>query len=286
MLTTRAVLVLALLLSVGLAGATADPAGQARAREEASALYEHALARLAANTIESRREALRELERATLLDPGNATYHLTLARTDYACGFLRSAREHFERAASIQPADAAGHVGLGLVWRRDGLKYLARTSLERAVREFTSATILDPGNTDAWLDAVPLLLEQGQTNVARAAAFRAARSDPSRLEGHLAVAYTLYRSGVLHEADSIFKATIPRLRKPVRDRYEDISPVATEADTATLHHLPTSEQPPFLARFWKGNDPDPTTPENEAQLEYWSRVTQAFNIRQRPPRIR
>jgi GWxTD domain-containing protein len=32
----------------------------------------------------------------------------------------------------------------------------------------------------------------------------------------------------------------------------------------------------FERRFWKENDPDLATPENEAQLEYWSRVTQAY----------
>jgi GWxTD domain-containing protein len=32
----------------------------------------------------------------------------------------------------------------------------------------------------------------------------------------------------------------------------------------------------FIARFWRENDPDPSTIENEAQLEYWSRVTQAY----------
>jgi GWxTD domain-containing protein len=43
-----------------------------------------------------------------------------------------------------------------------------------------------------------------------------------------------------------------------------------------LHQLAREQQPAFVERFWKENDPDLATPENEARLEYWSRVTQAF----------
>jgi GWxTD domain-containing protein len=81
---------------------------------------------------------------------------------------------------------------------------------------------------------------------------------------------------MLREADSIFAATIPRLPRKVRACYEDISPVATEQDTVILHHLPRAEQPAFIERFWRENDPDLSTPENEARLEYWERVTRAY----------
>jgi GWxTD domain-containing protein len=57
---------------------------------------------------------------------------------------------------------------------------------------------------------------------------------------------------------------------------EDIRPVASVRDPAVLHHLPADEQPAFVERFWRENDPDLTTPENEARLEYWARATQAY----------
>jgi GWxTD domain-containing protein len=221
---------------------------------------------------------VRALEEATLLDPGNAAYELALARGYYSSGFLKSARQRFERVARLQPGDAAGHQGLGLVWRRDWLKYLDRRSLDRAVEELATAARLDPGNTEAWLALAPLLVEQGDLPAASRAAFRALRSDPGRLEAHLAVAQALYRSGMLHEADSVFRATIPRLGAKVRERFEDISPVATERDTAILRHLPRADQPAFIERFWQENDPDLSTPENEARVEYWARVTQAHAL--------
>jgi len=265
-----------LLLLAGVAGAASDPASSNRAREQAGALYQRSLGWLQRNTVETRRQAVRALEGATLLDPWNGTYELALARAYYASGYLKSARQRFERATRIQPGDAAGYQGLGLAWRRDWLKYLDRRSLDGAVDQLATAARLDSGSTDAWLTLAPLLVEQGDLAGALRAAFRALRSDPGRSEARLAVAHALYRSGLVHEADSVFRATIPRLGGQVRECYDDISPVATEQDTAILRHLPPADQAAFVERFWQENDPDLTTPENEARLEYWSRVTQAY----------
>ena len=269
-------LILLSLLLAGVTGAAASPAVRSHAREQAAALYERSLAWLRLDTVESRRQAVGALEEATLLEPGNATYQLALARAYASCGYLKNARQRFERAARIQPGDAAGHLGLGLMWRRDWLKYLERGSLDRAVEQLTTAAGLDSASADTWLALAPLRIEQGDLAGALRAAFSALRSDSGRAEARLAVAHALYRSGMLREADSVFDATIPRLGKQVRERYEDISPVATEQDTAILHHLPRAEQPAFIQRFWQANDPDLSTPENEARLEYRSRVTQAY----------
>ena len=276
-MTLKRTPLLLLLLCFGwIAGAAAAPVAAGRAREQAGALYQRSLGWLAQNTVETRRMALRALEEATLLDPGNAAYELALGRAYDACGYLKSARQRFEQVARLQPADAGGHLGLGLVWRRDWLKYLDRGSLDQAVEQLSTAARLDSGSTDTWLKLAPLLVEQGDLLGASRAAFQALRSDPGGAEGHLAVAQALYRSGMVHESDSIFRATIPRLGRPVRECFEDISPVATEQDTFTLHHLPRPQQAAFVERFWQQNDPDLSTPENEARLEYWARVTQAY----------
>lgn len=267
---------LLLLLSAGIAGAASEPVSSIRAREQAAELYQRSLQWLLEDTIETRRQAVNALEEATLLDPGNGTYELALARLCYSSGYLKRARQHFERVTRIQPGDAAGHQGLGLAWRRDWLRYLDRRSLDCAVDQLATAARLDSGSTDVWLTLAPLLVEQGDLGGALRAAFRALRSDPGRPEARLAVAQALYRSGMVHEADSIFRAAIPRLGTKVRERYDDISPVATERDTAILRRLPPGDQAAFIERFWQDNDPDLTTPENEARLEYWARVTQAY----------
>ena len=119
-------------------------------------------------------------------------------------------------------------------------------------------------------------MERGDLSGACATAFRALRRAPARGDAHLAVAHALYRSGMLREADSAWRAVLPGLAPIVRALFEDISPVASERDTAVLHHLPADEQPAFVERFWRENDPDLTTSENEARLEYWARATQAY----------
>ena len=269
-------LILPLLLLAGIAGAASDPVSPGRARERAEALYQRSLGWLVENTVETRRQAVRALEEATLLDPGNGTYELALARAYYSSGYLRSARQRFEQATRIHPGDAVGYQGLGLAWRRDWLKYLDRRSLDGAVGQFATAARLDSGNTDTWLMLAPLMVEQGDLAGALRAAFHALRSAPGRVEARLAVAHALFRSGLVHEADSVFRSAIPQLGRKVRKCYDDISPVATEQDTAILRRLPPADQAAFIERFWQDNDPDLTTPENEARLEYWSRVTQAY----------
>jgi GWxTD domain-containing protein len=269
-------LILLLLLLAGIAGAASALASSERAREQAGVLYQRSLVWLSENTVGARRQAVNALEEATLLDPGNGTYEITLARAYYSSGYLKSARQRFERATLIRPGDAAGYRGLGLAWRRDWLKYLDRRSLDVAVDQLATAARLDSGSTDTWLTLAPLLVEQGDLAGALRAAFRALRSDPERSEARLAVAQALYRSGMVHEADSIFRVTIPRLGRKVRERYDDISPVATERDTAILRRLPPADQMVFIERFWQDNDPDLTTLENEARVEYWARVTQAY----------
>src|SRR5262249_29841852 len=61
-----------------------------------------------------------------------------------------------------------------------------------------------------------------------------------------------------------------------RERFEDIAPVASAQDTFKLHRLSLADQKKFIEGFWRENDPDLASPENEAKLEYWARVSQAY----------
>jgi GWxTD domain-containing protein len=271
--------VFALLACAGLALAAGvvprDAAARTRA-ERADALYRQALGHLRQNTVDTRRHAIDELEQATLLVPGQPGYELTLARTYYQAGFVRLARERFTRVTRLAPEDAEARFGLGQVWRRDWLKYLEKASLQRATANLRAAVALRPSYCDAWLLLVPLLVEQGNLDAAGSAAWHARLADPQRAEGVIADAYTSYRLGRVEHADSAFAAGIPRLRRSVRERFEDIAPVATERDTFTLHRLSPEDQAEFVRGFWRDNDPDLATRENEAQLEYWSRVSHAY----------
>lgn len=266
------ILALSLLAPAHLA---ARPASAAPA-EEAETLHRLALADLARNTIDLRRRAMQRLERAAQLDPERADIELELARTYQRMGFLKQARRRFERVVERNPADAPARRGLAALWRRDYLKYLDTTSLVRAVDHLERAVSIEPRDTDSWVGLAALQTERGQPRSAAAAARHAGDLSPQRADAMLANAGAAWRTGDPARADSLFRLAIPRLARSARARFEDIGPVAADEDTARLRRLPPEGRAEFLRRFWADHDPDPTTPRNEAQLEYWARVAHAY----------
>lgn len=247
-----------------------------RRAEEAARLVAHARERLREPSINSRRVAIGDLEQAVRLAPARPEYQLLLARTYLQAGFLRSARECFARVAALAPDEPEARFGLARMWRRDYLKYLDSTSLVRALDQLDWATRLDPGNVPAWVMLASLRLEQGEPAAALAAARRACGEAPRAPEALAALGAARWRTGDPEGADSAFRAALPRLPQPVRERFDDLAPLATEQDTAVYNHLSRPQQVEYARRFWVEHDPDLATPENEALLEYWARVAQAW----------
>src|SRR5262249_19609469 len=103
----------ALLASIMLC-AVASPAHAAipDRKAQADALYQHAQHMLERRSIDGRRAAIADLERATLLEPNDPGYQLTLARVYYQVGFVSAARRRFERVVALTPNDAEGRYGL------------------------------------------------------------------------------------------------------------------------------------------------------------------------------
>jgi GWxTD domain-containing protein len=256
--------------------AAAPSSRSERVRNEAESLFHRAIARLQRRDFDSRRMAVADLERCTLLVPDDPEYQLALARLYVQCGYLKSATRRFEIVTALQPDDPEARFGLGQVWRRDWLKYLEPRSLERAIEHFSWAARLEPAHTDAWLLLSSLLVERGDVPGARAAAEHALRAEPGRPEALLAVGATRWRLGDLGGADSAYRAAMPRLRRSVRERFDDIAPLASERDTMLLNALSAAKRAEFLRAFWVSQDPDLASAVNEAQLEYWARVTQAY----------
>ncbi|MFI5369977.1 MAG: GWxTD domain-containing protein [Candidatus Eisenbacteria bacterium] len=265
-----AVLIPAIAWSVA-AGAT--PAERDR---RVDLLLREAHAQMALGTIEGRRAAKIRLEEAEHLAPERHDITLDLARLYQRMGFLGESRAKYESVAALRPNDREARIALADLWLRDWLKYFDSMSLLRATDYRRSAARLDPPDADAWLGLVPLEIENGNLVAALDAAERAQAADPRRVDALLAVAHAAWRLGDVARADTAFRDAIPRLAVSARRRYEDISPVSSERDTATLNRLTAPARAEFLRRFWVDTDPDPSTPENEAQLEYWSRVTQAY----------
>jgi len=289
MIARHVLLSLALLIPTGASGAAPTPtaaSGPAASGHDAQAsrLLARAEGLLTQRTIETRRMAIADLEQAADLAPKRGDVQLALARAYYEAGFIKLAKRRFERAALVAPNDAEARFGLGQVWRRDWLKYLERRSLDRAAEHYAEAGRLDPARADAWLLAAALQIERGDLAAARAASDRALEADRSRAECLLGGASVRWRQGDVSGADSMFRLSFTRLRRSVRERFEDFAPLASERDTMQFNRLPPAQRAEFVRRFWSENDPDLATPENEAQLEYWARVAQAYFLFYDPSR--
>jgi GWxTD domain-containing protein len=272
-----AVTCLVLFLAAGPVFATGTGVPGSR-QHAAAALVDRALQHDRTGTIDGRRSAIADLEQAVRLAPGRPDYQLLLARVYVAAGFMRSARERFARVAALAPNDPEARFGLGRMWRRDYLKYLDTTSLVRAIDQLGWATRLDPSNTTGWVMLASLHLEHGDPRSALGAAERAWRESPRAPEALAALGSARWRLGDVEGADSAFWAAMPQLPDKVRRRFDDIAPLATEQDTARFNHLPAEAKYEYARRFWAELDPDLATPENEARLEYWARVAQAWSL--------
>src|ERR1051326_120379 len=214
---------LLLSLATACALACAAPrslAAAARDRDaEATRLLQHAERLLAMQTIEQRRSAIADLERATDLAPARPDVQITLARAYYKAGFLKQAKIRYERAVALAPENSQARFGLGQAWERDWLKYLERSSLDLAVEHFAAAGRPDSSKVQAWVMLSPLEVEGGERPGARAAAEHALLVDHSRAESMLAAASARWRQGDVEGGDSLFHAALGRLRRRDRERH-------------------------------------------------------------------
>jgi len=223
--------------------------------------------------IESRQRAIRDLKEAIRLDPRNPEPWLALGRAYELGDYGDLSRDCYRRSIALAPRQPDGYMELGMAWKREFLRTLHRAALDHAVGAFDTAALLRPYGADAWLRLAPLRYERGDLAGAAAAAERALAGRPRRPATPLAVACLAYRQGEIERADSLFAAAIPRLDPTLRALFEKpawigLSNVgAPAAGTAPGRAVPDP---------WAGLDPDPTTPQNEARLEYWSRVAHAY----------
>jgi GWxTD domain-containing protein len=241
----------------------------------ADLLRRAAEARLARGGVDERRAVLHELEQAVLLDPDDARLRIAYGWLCFEAGFDLQARTSFERATALDPDDAEARLGLGRVCKRDWIAMLDSTSLAKAVASVSAAVRLDPESCEAWVLLAPLLYERGRLSGARAAAERACAARGDCAEAQLAAAYLSYRGGRIARAESLFAVALPRLPRSFAAHFHDLSPLLTPEMSEEVEELTPPMRDEFEQRFWSEVDPDPTTPENEARLEYWSRVAHA-----------
>ena len=242
---------------------------------ESNALVREGLERGSEGSLSARREALRQLEEAARLSPHDTRVLGALGHAYLDAGFTHAACETFEHVTQQDPRNADAWQGLGQVWKRDWLATLAPASLLQSIECFGNAARLEPSRADAWTTLAVLRVEQGDARGAGLCAQLALAADPDRGGPPLAAAYLAYHAGRLPEAESLFTVALPRLAPRLSARFRDISPLLPVQDGEDLAEMTPPLRAETVRRFWSASDPDPTTPTNEARLEYWARVAHA-----------
>lgn len=304
------------LLAAALALAAARPATDAHAtRARTLDRWALEIVNRGDATVEDRQRALRHIEEALALEPDFAGHWLVLGRLRDLAEEDLLARGAYRRAIALAPAEPEARMRLGRSWKRTWLRTLNRDARDLAIAQFDTVTRLRPYGSEAWLALVPLRYERGQLGRAAEAAERALAGRPRRPETLLAAACMGYRLGETELADSLFRVAIPQLDPDLRALFDDplrllrtplrrdsLLEAAAEgpdapgaSDSAAVGGLarpplPSGSLPfPATRRAAEGAslaelDPDPTTPENEVELECWSRIAHAYLLLADPRR--
>ncbi len=201
---------------------------------------------------ESRARALRALEEACRLAPRRADLWLAFGRACARAGHHERAKACFERAARAAPAAAEAWTSLGDAWKDEWLRRVDRAALDQARASYEQATVLAPEDAEPWASLAACALLRGDPRAGLRAALRANETDPRAPQPMWMLGASLFRLGSLAYADSAFREA--------------------------RRHLPDSlaarvERAGFV---WAGHDPDLTTPENEAELDYLARFALAL----------
>lgn len=249
------VCLVAALLTSPAGAAAADRAERARA---ADSLHRSALGWLAIGTLDARRQALGQLEQASLLAPHDHTIWLDFGRLCLEVGQRKRGRDCYEHAQRAAPEDAEAFLLLGRAWTWEWLNSFDADALAKAERNLERATKLDPGRAATWGIYSALLLSRGRMDQAERAALRGIAADPAAWDPRVALGCAAWRHGQAARADSAFRAARARVPEALRERFaaaawaDDRGRIA--ADPGTIP------------------DPDLTTPENEAELDYLTRL--------------
>ena len=231
----------------------------------AEALYRSALSRIEQDDTDARRMAIQELDRASHLDGTRTDIWLALGHLCLETGQGERGRKCLTRCAALSPADSALQLELGLAWKQDWLDLFERSSLEQADECVSRACTAAPGWAESWSALAMLRVLEGRPHDALESALRASAADPEANEPGLALGCALYRLGDLADAEAAFRVARTRLAPEVLRTIDAIQGGGAGDPNA-----------PPAATSLRIADPDLTTPENEAELDFMTRAALAL----------
>ena len=228
-----------------------------RARTEADSLRSLARERLKLGTLDARRQAMTELERASQLAPDDHHVWLDLGRLCLERGERQRGRDCYDRARRAAPDDPRAWAELGAAWTWEWLSSFDDSALANAARDLQRAAELNPDDAATWARLSALLIARGRPRAAEHAAGLGLAASPHAWEPILALGCAAWRQSRPALADSAFALARTRAPDEVRQRFTAAPWTVDDRESPNWDHLP---------------DPDLTTPENEAELDYLTRL--------------
>lgn len=222
-------------------------------------------------TIDSRLRSQRVLENARLRFPDDSDLLVELGRTYFAQRFFPDAIGCLHRALDIEPKRCDARYLIGLYHYRNWKRLNTYTDdLAEARTHLRSAWQCDPAN----VDAARLYLYA-----------RYALADTSAREADQMLArfpreacFYLYRGALAYDARQYelcgrhFTRGLALLPPEERAAYDDLTRVLAINVVGTYRDIGRDARDVFRRGYWIAEDPDPTSEENERELEHIYRV--------------
>ncbi|MCK4547384.1 MAG: tetratricopeptide repeat protein [Candidatus Eisenbacteria sp.] len=224
-------------------------------------------------TIEERRLAAEEYGLAIRYDPDNPDYHLALGRVQIAQSFDRAALVSLRKTIELDPERDKAYLELGLLqlrlWRDEGKDL--RESYETLLQAYGR------GSTDRELlhTLGQVANEVEEFEIAEEVLLRVVLEYPSDSEARFQYAMALHGLGRLAEAEEAYLTAISMTGVGDRAFYLGVQGVASAGLDRELRGSNETGIADLARRFWREQDPLPSTAVNERLLEHWRRILQA-----------
>ncbi len=240
-------------------------------------------AQLALDTIESRRAAEALLRELVVLEPDHPEHRYQLAKLLLRRGFQKYAFDELAALIRLAPDHSGAYVALADYYRHEWQRYDRQEDLRAMTGALRRGVELAPDRPVVERDWIMCLLLLNEDEAAAERAAQAVSRWPEDGWFYCLLGTALAELGATTEAHDAFESALARLAAPERQAFARLDLLVDPYERRTLADLDRDGWLDYERRYWKAEDPTPTTPVNERRVEHYRRVTLA-HVRYRHPR--
>ena len=217
-----------------------------------------------------------EIDRAIMLDPGNAMYRVEKGLTLAARRFVGEAEAAFLEATRLDPRCSQAWFQLARLERDEYFRTMSHPDhLVKAIDLFGEALRRNRKDEETLLNLGFLHSFRQMHRTGLQYASRAALYHPRSARAHLLCGMLRTKLKLFDEAAASFADAFLLMSGDERKPYENIAPLLPRDERELyLSSLP-AKRDDWNRRFWAEHDPTPATEVNERLLEHYARVLAA-----------